>query len=35
VLADVDLEDLRAATSVLTRLRAVFESDDYAQSERA
>jgi DNA-binding MarR family transcriptional regulator len=34
-LADVDVEDLRAATGVLTRLRAVFESDDCAQSERA
>jgi DNA-binding MarR family transcriptional regulator len=33
-LADVEVEDLRAATGVLTRLRAVFESDDCAQSER-
>jgi len=33
-LADVDIEDLRAATGVLTRLRAVFEGDDCAQSER-
>jgi DNA-binding MarR family transcriptional regulator len=33
-LADVDVEDLRAATGVLTRLRAVFESDDCAQSEQ-
>jgi DNA-binding MarR family transcriptional regulator len=34
-LADVDVADLHAATGVLTRLRAVFESDDCAQSERA
>jgi MarR family transcriptional regulator, organic hydroperoxide resistance regulator len=27
VLADVDIEELRAATRVLTRLRAVFEDD--------
>jgi DNA-binding MarR family transcriptional regulator len=26
-LADIDVEDLRAATGVLTRLRAVFEDD--------
>jgi DNA-binding MarR family transcriptional regulator len=34
-LRDVDVEDLRAATGVLTRLRAVFESDDFVQSEGA
>jgi DNA-binding MarR family transcriptional regulator len=31
-LADVDVEELRAATGVLTRLRAVFEDDACGQS---
>lgn len=34
-LADVDAEELRAATRVLARLRAVFEDDGCAESERS